>query len=157
MPLLRRRYMQSIDTKNYFNFTGDNWLNGYFYTSNNVISAYPFNAVVYMPCEPNTTYTISGRTNTKGNLNCSNKVCMCDELPVQNSTRIYGAVEKRPLNIPVTITTSETAKYLVIMCVTDGETVIESELKDCVIRNIEKMMVNKGSVALPYVPCKEVI
>ena len=143
---------KNVDTRNYFKFTGENWINGYFYTNSPVIIPYYINAVVYMPCEPNTTYTISGRTNSKSNNNCANKVCMCDEKPVANATKIYGGIEKKPLNTSVTITTSNTAKYLVIMAVTDGEVTDTPFLKKCIQRNVEKMMVNKGTVALPYVP-----
>lgn len=140
-----------ITAKNLFNLT-DNYIWGWFASYQTQISLYSVNAVVYMPCKPNTTYTIYGRTNINGNNNVKNRVATANDFPAEG-TKLHNITETQ-LSNPVTITTDELSKYLVIMAVTDNECNIYTR-EQVLKQNVSKMMVITGNTPTPYEPYTE--
>lgn len=140
-----------ITGKNLFNLT-DNYIWGWFAGHQTQISLYSVNAVVYMPCKPNTTYTIYGRTNINGNNNVKNRVATANDFPTEG-TKLHNITETQ-LSNPVTITTDELSKYLVIMAVTDNECNIYTR-EQVLKQNVSKMMVITGNTPTPYEPYTE--
>lgn len=140
-----------VTGKNLFNLT-DNYIWGWFAGYQTQISLYSVNAVVYMPCKPNTTYTIYGRTNINGNNNVKNRVATANDFPA-GGTKLHNITETQ-LSNPVTITTDELSKYLVIMAVTDNE--CDMSTREQVLKqNVSKMMVIIGNAPTPYEPYTE--
>lgn len=140
-----------VTGKNLFNLT-DNYIWGWFAGYQTQISLYSVNAVVYMPCRPNTTYTIYGRTNVNGNNNVKNRVATANDFPA-GGTKLHNITETQ-LSNPVTITTDELSKYLVIMAVTDNECNINTR-EQVLKQNVSKMMVIIGNTPTPYEPYTE--
>lgn len=140
-----------VTGKNLFNLT-DNYIWGWFASHQTQISLYNENAVVYMPCKPNTTYTIYGRTNINGNNNVKNRVATANDFPAEG-TKLHNITETQ-LSNPVTITTDELSKYLVIMAVTDNECNINTR-EQVLKQNVSKMMVIIGNTPTPYEPYTE--
>lgn len=140
-----------VNGKNLFNLT-DNYIWGYSAQYQHQITVYSLNAVVYMPCKPNTTYTIYGRTNVNGNNNVKNRVATANDFPA-GGTKLYNITETQ-LSNPVTITTDELSKYLVIMAVTDNECNIDTR-EQVLKQNVSKMMVIIGNAPTPYEPYTE--
>lgn len=140
-----------VTGKNLFNLT-DNYIWGWFASYQTQIALHSFNAVVYMPCKPNTTYTIYGRTNVNGNNNVKNRVATANDFPA-GGTKLYNIAEAQ-LSNPVTITTDELSKYLVIMAVTDNECNIDTR-EQVLKQNVSKMMVITGNAPTPYEPYTE--
>lgn len=140
-----------ITGKNLFNLT-DNYIWGWFAGYQTQISLHSVNAVVYMPCKPNTTYTIYGRTNINGNNNVKNRVATANDFPTEG-TKLHNITETQ-LSNPVTITTDELSKYLVIMAVTDNECNIYTR-EQVLKQNVSKMMVITGNTPTPYEPYTE--
>lgn len=140
-----------VTGKNLFNLT-DNYIWGWFASYQTQISLYSMNAVVYMPCKPNTTYTIYGRTNINGNNNVKNRVATANDFPA-GGTKLHNITETQ-LSNPVTITTDELSKYLVIMAVTDNECNIDTR-EQVLKQNVSKMMVITGNAPTPYEPYAE--
>lgn len=140
-----------ITGKNLFNLT-DNYIWGWFASHQTQISLYNENAVVYMPCKPNTTYTIYGRTNINGNNNVKNRVATANDFPA-GGTKLHNITETQ-LSNPVTITTDELSKYLVIMAVSDNECNIDTR-EQVLKQNVSKMMVITGNAPTPYEPYHE--
>ena len=140
-----------VTGKNLFNLT-DNYIWGWFASYQTQISLHSVNAVVYMPCKPNTTYTIYGRTNINGNNNVKNRVATANDFPAEG-TKLHNITETQ-LSNPVTITTDELSKYLVIMAVTDNECNIYTR-EQVLKQNVSKMMVITGNTPTPYEPYTE--
>ena len=140
-----------VTGKNLFNLT-DNYIWGWFAQYQHQIAVYSLNAVVYMPCKPNTTYTIYGRTNVNGNNNVKNRVATANDFSA-GGTKLYNITETQ-LSNPVTITTDELSKYLVIMAVTDNECNIDTR-EQVLKQNVSKMMVIIGNAPTPYEPYTE--
>lgn len=139
----------STTGKNLFNLT-DNYLPAYFYAGDNKeIVPYNSNAVVYLPCEPNTTYTIHGRKNINNDMTRKNRVGLTSEFPAFNVKLTKTA--ETTLDKPVTITTEEDTKYLVIMAITDGE-IGRLNFDEVLENNTSKLMVEVGDKASPYEP-----
>ncbi|WP_270666028.1 hypothetical protein [Faecalimonas umbilicata] len=140
-----------VTGKNLFNLT-DNYIWGWFAGYQTQISLYSVNAVVYMPCKPNTTYTIYGRTNINGNNNVKNRVATANDFPA-GGTKLHNITETQ-LSNPVTITTDELSKYLVIMAVTDNECDMSTR-EQVLKKNVSKMMVIIGNAPTSYEPYTE--
>lgn len=147
--ILGNSHQDSTTGKQLFKLT-DNYLHAYFYHGENKeIVPYSSNAVVYLPCEPNTTYTIHGRKNINNDMTRKNRVGLTSELPAFN-VKITKSTETT-LDKPVTITTEEDTKYLVIMAITDGETG-QLNFDKVLENNTSKLMVEVGDKASPYEP-----
>lgn len=149
LNILGNSHQDSTTGKQLFKLT-DNYLHAYFYAGENKeIVPYTNNAIVYLPCEPNTTYTIHGRKNINNDMTRKNRVGLTAELPAFN-VKITKATETT-LDKPVTITTEEDTKYLVIMAITDGE-IGQLNFDKVLENNTSKLMVEVGDKASPYEP-----
>lgn len=147
--ILGNSHQDSTTGKQLFKLT-DNYLHAYFYHGENKeIVPYINNAVVYLPCEPNTTYTIYGRKNINNDMTRKNRVGLTSELPAFNVKLTKTA--ETTLDKPVTITTEEDTKYLVIMAITDGE-IGKLNFDKVLENNTSKLMVEVGDKASPYEP-----
>lgn len=147
--ILGNSHQDSTTGKQLFKLT-DNYLHAYFYHGENKeIVPYSSNAVVYLPCEPNTTYTIHGRKNINNDMTRKNRVGLTSELPAFN-VKITKTTETT-LDKPLTITTEEDTKYLVIMAITDGE-IGKLNFDKVLENNTSKLMVEVGDKASPYEP-----
>ena len=145
--ILGNSHQDSTTGKQLFKLT-DNYLHAYFYHGENKeIVPYSSNAVVYLPCEPNTTYTIHGRKNINNDMTRKNRVGLTSELPAFN-VKITKTAETT-LDKPLTITTEEDTKYLVIMAITDGE-IGKLNFDKVLENNTSKLMVEVGDKASPY-------
>ena len=147
--ILGNSHQDSTTGKQLFKLT-DNYLHAYFYHGDNQkIIPYSTNAVVYLPCEPNTTYTIHGRKNINNDMTRKNRVGLTSELPAFNVKLTKTA--ETTLDKPLTITTEEDTKYLVIMAITDGE-IGQLNFDKVLENNTSKLMVEVGDKAYPYEP-----
>lgn len=147
--ILGNSHQDSTTGKQLFKLT-DNYLHAYFYHGENKeIVPYSSNAVVYLPCEPNTTYTIHGRKNINNDMTRKNRVGLTSELPAFN-VKITKTAETT-LDKPLTITTEEDTKYLVIMAIADGE-IGQLNFDKVLENNTSKLMVEVGDKASPYEP-----
>lgn len=147
--ILGNSHQDSTTGKQLFKLT-DNYLHAYFYHGENKeIVPYSSNAVVYLPCEPNTTYTIHGRKNINNDMTRKNRVGLTSELPAFN-VKITKTAETT-LDKPLTITTEEDTKYLVIMAITNGE-IGQLNFDKVLENNTSKLMVEVGDKASPYEP-----
>lgn len=147
--ILGNSHQNSTAGKQLFKLT-DNYLHAYFYHGENKeIVPYSSNAVVYLPCEPNTTYTIHGRKNINNDMTRKNRVGLTSELPAFN-VKITKTAETT-LDKSLTITTEEDTKYLVIMAITDGE-IGKLNFDKVLENNTSKLMVEVGDKASPYEP-----
>lgn len=147
--ILGNSHQNSTTGKQLFKLT-DNYLHAYFYHGENKeIVPYSSNAVVYLPCEPNTTYTIHGRKNINNDMTRKNRVGLTSELPAFN-VKITKTAETT-LDKPLTITTEEDTKYLVIMAITDGE-IGRLNFDKVLENNTSKLMVEVGDKVSPYEP-----
>ena len=147
--ILGNSHQDSTTGKQLFKLT-DNYLHAYFYHGENKeIVPYSSTAVVYLPCEPNTTYTIHGRKNINNDMTRKNRVGLTSELPAFN-VKITKTAETT-LDKPLTITTEEDTKYLVIMAITDGE-IGQLNFDKVLENNTSKLMVEVGDKASPYEP-----
>lgn len=147
--ILGNSHQDSTTGKQLFKLT-DNYLHAYFYHGENKkIVPYSSNAVVYLPCEPNTTYTIHGRKNINNDMTRKNRVGLTSELPAFNVKLTKTA--ETTLDKPLTITTEEDTKYLVIMAITDGE-IGQLNFDKVLENNTSKLMVEVGDKAYPYEP-----
>lgn len=146
---LGNSHQDSTTGKQLFKLT-DNYLHAYFYHGENKeIVPYSSNAVVYLPCKPNTTYTIHGRKNINNDMTRKNRVGLTSELPAFNVKLTKTA--ETTLDKPLTITTEEDTKYLVIMAITDGE-IGQLNFDKVLENNTSKLMVEVGDKASPYEP-----
>lgn len=149
LNILGNSHQDSTTGKQLFKLT-DNYLHAYFYHGENKeIVPYSSNAVVYLPCEPNTTYTIHGRKNINNDMTRKNRVGLTSELPAFNVNITKTA--ETTLDEPVTITTEEDTKYIVIMTITDGE-IGQLSFDEVLENNTSKLMVEVGDKASPYEP-----
>lgn len=105
----------TICGKNLFDKDNANVLNAYINTSG-VIKANANNSAIYIPCKPNTTYTISRIKPSSGNSKFA--IGTTSEIPVAEAQCI-DFIRNDTAN-DITITTSSNAKYLIIwLWVTD--------------------------------------
>lgn len=149
LNILGNSHQDSTTGKQLFKLT-DNYLHAYFYHGGNQkIVPHSSNAVVYLPCEPNTTYTIHGRKNINNDMTRKNRVGLTSEFPAFNVKLTKTA--ETTLDKPVTITTEEDTKYLVIMAITDGE-IGQLNFDKVLENNTSKLMVEVGDKASPYEP-----
>lgn len=139
--------------KNLFNLT-NNFILGYFNaTPNSKIIGYRDNAIVYIPCNPNTTYTVSGCKRKPTNTYRRYKVGETYEFPEVN-TGVFSVKEVK-LEEPIAFTTSSRAKYLIISAVGDSEVNIEDPMEEVLKRNVSEMMVEISDTPTKYEQYKE--
>ena len=152
---LTRKYDVDVKIigKNLFNLT-NNFILGYFNaTPNNKIIGYIDNAIVYIPCNPNTTYTVSGCKRKPTNTYRRYKVGETYEFPEVN-TEVFNVKEVK-LEEHIAFTTSSRAKYLIISAVGDSEVNIEDPMEEVLKRNVSEMMVEISDTPTKYEQYKE--
>ena len=124
--------------KNLFDMNNASYTTGLIHVSNQTINQTSITKAYYIPCEPNTTYTIS-KMITK-----YFRICETSVVPT------YGCAISNTVNNPskasLTITTSESAKYLCFNVHNVKEdTVDESEV-------LATLQIEKGTVSTSYEP-----
>ena len=133
-------------TKNLFDKSNAQIINGYI-SGNNVFSESSFDKTIIVPCLPNTTYTFS---------KISVSPVGCDRLRIGDYTAIptIGDTINNVVNIGepptqnyITITTSDTAKYIVVTIGLFNYTVITT--LDYILSTCQ---LEKGTTATDYVP-----
>ena len=134
------------ETKNLFNKSNAQIINGYI-SGDNVFSQSSLDKTIIVPCLPNTTYTFS---------KISVSPVACDRLRIGDYTAIptVGDTINNVVNIGepptqnyITITTSDTAKYIVVTIGLFKPTVITS--LDYILSTCQLEL---GSTATPYQP-----
>lgn len=136
-PYTNDKYFINLG-KNLFNKESYNSINAYIDASG-VIKSSGENKSIYIPCLPNTTYTVSRTQPTSGN----NKfgVCCTSAVPegdIQSEVYIRDNTADS-----ITITTNETAKYLMVWCyVTDFIASLAETLSS--------IQVERGAIATTY-------
>ena len=110
VPDYRQKIVQ-LKGKNLFDKDNAKELNAYVYLSTGVLTSVSVPAIVYIPCKPNTTYTVS-----KSNAGTNNRFCVfeTDVEPAVGVTVLssVGTRSGEDNNTSYTITTSSNAQYL---------------------------------------------
>ena len=109
-PYTNDKYFINLG-KNLFNKESYNSINAYIDASG-VIKSSAGNKSVYIPCLPNTTYTVSRAQPTSGN----NKFGVCCTSAVPEGDMQSEVFTRDNTADSITITTNETAKYLMVWC-----------------------------------------
>lgn len=132
--------------KNLFNKLSEDKINGYF--NNGVITSYSGTArqVVYIPCNPNTTYTVSRKAVITGE---RFRVAYTETTP-QVGTSILGEISAPNTQtvgdlMSLTITTGASATYLVCWAYWDNAT-----------SAIDTLQIELGSTATAYAPYENI-
>lgn len=123
--------------KNLFDKDNANIIVGYIDNAHTAIISNANNRIIWIPCEPNTTYTIQ-KTRSPN----TRDVACCSVLPdIGVQTTLLGTVDKSG-----TVTTNSTAKYLVIRLWSSAQdTVTLDEM-------LSSVQIEKGSTATTYAP-----
>ena len=131
--------------KNLFNKDNANVLNAYI-NGNKVIVSENVSKTLYIPCKPNTTYTISKMLSTPTNQN-KFRVCTTSDVPTIGTTGIdYVGYNTGTEVTNITITTSSNARYLcVFMITTSTSTTTLDEM-------LASIQIEVGSTATTYEP-----
>lgn len=126
--------------KNLFDMNHASYITGLIHVSNQTINQTAITKAYYIPCEPNTSYTISKMMTQYF------RICETSVVPT------FGCAISNTVNNPskasLTITTSESAKYLCFnVHNVNADTMDESEV-------LATLQIEKGLVATPYEPYK---
>lgn len=133
-------------TKNEFNKNSYGLFQGYYKADTRKLVTYGLNAMIYIPCEPNTTYTISGN----GSSATVTQIAYTYTTPAVN-VDVYGNVET--YGKKATITTDSNAKFLIFYAVRDVDHAYTSQQCITMAReNVENLQIEKGSTATEYEP-----
>lgn len=127
--------MNVLCSKNLFDKDNANVLDGYFDAGQ--IYGSGTNKIVYVSCQPNTTYTISKILGSRF------QVAYTSSTPTINGS-ITGTLAYND-RTEISITTNDSAKYLVVYCWRDGETNTFDEVK-------ASLQIEKNSTATTYEP-----
>lgn len=130
--------------KNIFNNQTNNIFWGYFISYSPVITPYAENAVLYVPCKANTTYTISGFDGTN-NLIIGN----VQTIPAQ-SVSVSNIVNSSSPKASTVYTTDSTAKFIVLLVLRDTDNATEGNKLSILRSNVAKMQIEEGSIATKY-------
>lgn len=126
--------------KNLFDKDNVNQLTGSL-NPNNKYEAGGANRIVYIPCEPNTTYTVQKRNDGDTNrfvVATSNSV-------LENADPIYGRIEDYNAK-SITITTNASARFLNVLYYRTAETTLTEQ------QVLDSIQIEKGSTASSYAP-----
>ena len=104
----------------------------------NVPDDYSLNAFVYMPCEPNTTYTIGGAAGANNLMIGTTSVIPTAGTVVSGTTN--GAIRS--------ITTASDAKYLLILVLRDTDGATTSNRDSIIAENVANMYVRTGGYTI---------
>ena len=102
------------------------------------IDDYSLNAFVYMPCEPNTTYTIGGAAGANNLMIGTTSVIPTAGTVVSGTTN--GAIRS--------ITTASDAKYLLILVLRDTDGATTSNRDSIIAENVANMYVRTGGYTI---------
>lgn len=120
-------------------FDGVSTLNGFINTNTGVIASNANARTVYVPCEPNTAYTISKRQGARF------VVAETDTLPSLNGS--VSNVKSNSTATSITLTTTATARYIVaFVYLSTADTGITAD------EMLATVQVELGSTATPYEP-----
>ena len=122
--------------KNLFDKNNALTLNGYFDTSNPTIASANYAASIYIPCEPNTTYTMQ-----KNRIQYNRYIVYTSEVPAVG-VAVNGAVSFS--NGVATITTGANAKYLVARVYHNTQDTLSF------VEVLDSIQIEKGSTATTY-------
>lgn len=137
--------------RNLFNLT-DNYLCGNIEGYQIIVS--DTEAFVYIPCCPNTTYTIYGREVINPSVDTKQFIAQTEELP-QSGTNIIR-VDSAEIGEAITITTENTTRYILISVIANGE-YIERSIADAINATTSRLMVILGEQKIPYEKYEEQI
>lgn len=127
--------------ENLFDKNNPNVVNAYISTGK-VITTQSADRTIYIPCLPNTTYTISKLKLSEPQSTNRFRVCTYDTIPADGVTGIdYVGYSSGTTADTITINTSSTARYLAVYCyMSTGATVTFQEILD-------NLYIEYGSVA----------
>ncbi len=126
-----------IEKKNLFDKDNANILNAYIDRTTTTITSINNNRIVWIPCNPNTTYTISRMNGFQPN------VAWTEETPAIGVSS-YGQVKAE--NNVATITTEATAKYLIVRVY---QATTDTESLETVLNSLQ---IEEGNQATSYEP-----
>ena len=130
----------TVRGKNLFDKSNYNLVNGYFNGSpNGTITANAANVIYYIPCNPNTTYTVS-KVATK------NFAVAYSAVTPSAGSSFSGRVTANDLT-SATITTDSSAKYLIVWA-RNGNIAGEASAQDV----LDSLQIETGSTATSYEP-----
>ena len=130
--------------KNLFDKDNISVLNGYLASNSTQIASNANSRTIYIPCEPNTTYTIS-KVNTN-----RFAVGYSANTPVLSTQNIVAGVIQNNTATQITITTNSTARYLVAFVWNSGVSSSYASLEE----TYNSLQIEKGSQATTYAPYK---
>ena len=107
----------------------------------NTLTDSPNNKSLYIPCEPNTTYTVQKRNDGDTNRFA---VATTSVLPA-NGVSTSGFIQDNNAS-SITITTASSAKYLIVMYYRIQETILTEQ------QLLDSIQIEKGSQATSYAP-----
>ena len=138
--------------RNLFNLTEDNYLFGNIEGNQIIVS--DTEVFVYIPCCPNTTYTIYGREVLSSGVDTKQFIAQTEELP-QSGTNIIR-VDSAEIGETITITTENTTRYILISVIANGE-IIERSIPNGIYNTTSRLMVILGEQKIPYEKYEEQI
>ena len=138
------QYIVDLKSKNLFDKDNANIVNGWIYIATMRLSNYNGNRMFYIPCEPNTTYTIS-----RSIITSSFRVATYDNttFPTPTDSNVDYTISNYIENndgTSITITTGANAKFLIVHYGKIEDTNMEQSLAS--------IQVEKGSTATPFDP-----
>ena len=126
------------DETNLFDPSDFDVLYGYWNDNvSNIITQYGYNALVYVPCQPNTRYTVSGHTGAVGM-----RVGTTSVTPAFG-VAVSGSVVSADTH-SATIVTPPDAKYLVVFVLRDGDNANSSNKEQKVKENTAHLYIGDG-------------
>ena len=146
IEVVENKQVVNVSGKNLFDKNNLNKKNVYLDSSNKIIGTSSGNGVLYIPCEPNTTYTVS-----KTELFGGDRFCIFDtiDIPTINDYALsYEGLRAGYNNaMSLTITTSSTANYLCIFVKANTSSPAKTFEEIA-----ETIQVEKNSTATTYEP-----
>jgi hypothetical protein len=128
--------------KNLFNKDNANIYNGYFTVNSPTITSSSSHRTIYIPIEPNTTYTIQ-KSNAGGN---DSRFAIGTTTTIPTTSVSVNQVQLDFTATHMTITTNAGSKYLVVWCYFTNNTAITFE------NVLSTIQVEKGSTTTTYEP-----
>lgn len=130
----------TLTGKNLFDKDNANLIGGFFGGGTSTITSSDVNnrGIVVIPCEPNTTYTVQKIREMD---NDRLAVACTEEEPSAGITTYQGVMYSGTNIKPITITTTENAKYLIVWAYWSGNTTA-----------LDSIQIEKGSTATAYEP-----
>ena len=132
--------IMNIRSKNLFDKSNPNIINGYFSASGEALSPAPSTRTVYIPCAPDTDYTVSKIASARFAVGFSSQI------PAAN-VEIDNVVVSTTMKTVLTSTSTENAKYLVVWFYHSSydTDITENEI-------LESLQIEIGTTATAYSP-----